>query len=59
MGVRTEPTAVVFFGGMMKIFLVVVVNSPEVDANVGHLFLVPSGYQKQDNTIKLSYNFII
>jgi hypothetical protein len=50
MGVRTEPTAVVFFGGMMKIFLVVVVNSPEVDANVGHLFLVPSVYQKQCNT---------
>jgi hypothetical protein len=23
---------------------------PEVGANVGHLFLIPNGYQKQGNT---------
>jgi hypothetical protein len=45
-GVRTAPVVVVFFGSMMKL-LVVVVNSPEVGANVGHLFLIPPGYPKQ------------
>jgi hypothetical protein len=37
--VTTAPVVVVFFGGMMKL-LVVVVNSTEVGANVGLLFLL-------------------
>jgi hypothetical protein len=40
-GCRAAPDTVVFFGGMSKIDdlpKVVEVSSPEVDANVGHLF---------------------
>jgi hypothetical protein len=44
MGVKTESVNV-FFGGMMKL-LEVVVSSPEVGANIGHLFLIPLGDQK-------------
>jgi hypothetical protein len=50
MGARTKPTIVVFFEGMTNIFLVVVVTSLKACANVGHLFLIPEGYQKQENT---------
>jgi hypothetical protein len=45
MGVKTESITVFFFGGMMKL-LEVVVSSPEVGANIGHLFLIPLGDQK-------------
>jgi hypothetical protein len=37
--VRTAPVVVVFFGGTMRL-LVVVVSSPEVGANVGHFLLI-------------------
>jgi hypothetical protein len=56
--VRIAPVVVVFFGGMMKL-LVVVVNSPEMGANVGHLFFIPPGYLKQGNIIKSGFIFIL
>jgi hypothetical protein len=58
MGARIEPTIVVFFEGMTKLFMVIV-SSSGVDANVGHLFLTPLGYQKQGNTVNPRFIFIL
>jgi hypothetical protein len=49
MGVRTEPTVVVFFRSMTKLFLAVM-SSSEAGTVVVHLFLIYEGYQKEDNT---------
>jgi hypothetical protein len=52
-GCRAAPGTVVFFGSMSKIDdlpKVVEVSSPEVGANVGHLFSNAID-QEQDNTI--------
>jgi hypothetical protein len=45
-GVRTTSVVVVFFGDMMKL-VVVLVSSPEVGANVDHLFLIPSSIKNK------------
>jgi hypothetical protein len=45
-GVRTASVVVDFFGSMMKLF-VGEVSSLEVDANVGHLFFIPSGIKNK------------
>jgi hypothetical protein len=37
---------VIVFGGMMKL-VIVVVSSPEVGNNVGHLFLIPSNIKNK------------
>jgi hypothetical protein len=50
MGVRTEPTIVVFFRGMKKVLFVEVMSSPEVVANIGHFLLIPERSKKQGNT---------
>jgi hypothetical protein len=52
-GCRATPRTVAFFGGMSKMDAlpkVVGVSSPEVGANVGHLFS-NAIYQEQGNTI--------
>jgi hypothetical protein len=52
-GCRAAPGTVAFFGGMPKVDAlpkVVEVNSPEVGANVGHLFSNAIN-QEQGNTI--------
>jgi hypothetical protein len=48
-------------GEMLKLvmFFIKVVSSPEVGANVGHLFFIPSREQKQGNMIKLSFIFTL
>jgi hypothetical protein len=55
-GARAAPGAIVFFGGMMKVVVRVPcveagrLSSPEVGANVGHLFSNVVN-QEQGNTI--------
>jgi hypothetical protein len=54
-GVRASPDAIVFFGGMTKVVARAVaeggrLSSPEVGANVGHLFS-NAVKQEQGNTI--------
>jgi hypothetical protein len=52
-GCSAAPGAVVFFGGMMKVVAlpkIVEVSTPEVGANVGHLFSNTID-QEQGNTI--------
>jgi hypothetical protein len=54
-GARASPSVVVFFGGMAKVAVQVLLDeggnlsSPEVGANVGHLFLITVN-QEQGNT---------
>jgi hypothetical protein len=53
-GARVELVAAAFFGGM--VYVDVVVRSPEVGTNVGHLFSITIWNQKQDNTKLESIN---
>jgi hypothetical protein len=59
-GARTAPGAIAFFSGMAKVVVRVLgvegghLSSPEVGANVGHLFSIAVN-QEQGNTIVKYY----